>query len=234
MQSSSNFWIRRDSRPNFLGERHASFLLSRIDFLVVLHCLVVSLLRHTPSIFTDCDLSSDGSNAYLLRNPLSREAEKPRYKACLHLKTAEGIRKNLITTYNQDHVVACDEKFPSHRETLTLRLTMKNFEVWQNYVSRNFVLNVSQILLSIIPSRTITSLLSKCIYGYILDIGFCQGYMYIKHWLSYLFFSCYRTGGVGFPLGLLSAFLIPLCNSYTNPISVFFFALDGPLLSSRK
>lgn len=44
----------------------------------------------------------------------------------------------------------------------------------------------------------------------------------------------FRAGGVGFPLRPLSAFLIPLCNSYTNPISVFFFVLDGPLLSSRK
>lgn len=59
-------------------------------------------------------------------------------------------------------------------------------------------------------------------------------YVYKTLTPAVLFFCHIGIAHIEFPFGPLSAFLIPLCNSYTNPISVFFFALDGPLLSSWK
>lgn len=77
------------------------------------------------------------------------------------------------------------------------------------------------------------------IHTYILCTYSVYTYVYYSPYRTLTGLSFFRAVGVcccvGFPLRPLSAFLIPLCNSYTNSIFVFFSALNGaPLLSSEK
>lgn len=78
---------------------------TRIDF-VIFHCFVFSVAR-TLLAFSRIVTYPRWKQRIPSTQSSFPEAEKPRYKACLHLKTAEEIPKNSITIHNQD----CDEKF---------------------------------------------------------------------------------------------------------------------------
>lgn len=104
------------SSTEFSWRKARKLPTTRIDFLVVSS---IALYSHSPDtllVFSRIVTYPRRKQRIPSTQSSFPKAVKPRYKACLHLKTAKGIPKNLITTYNQDHVVARDEKFPFHRE----------------------------------------------------------------------------------------------------------------------